>query len=209
MGPLMSALDRFLRWKDGVFELSHEDCILRIRLIEARRIVVLPEGQISAGAKVVGLHLWNERIPPLPGAGLDMVWAGKLHRRVTASCRLLARHLLEDPRFAGVQGLTGTTVLFFPGDRSAAERLFTRLGFIATPYQSSLGSFGEFWENVYSWMIMRASKAATRPPWQLRRTEVWISADEFIRRHSARGAASAARARRDDRQTLPPMAPSG
>jgi hypothetical protein len=82
--------------------------------------------------------------------------------------------------------------LFFPGDRSGGEKVFTRLGFTAAPYQSRWGRFGEFWQNVYSWMIMRALNAPTRPPWQLRRTEFWVSANEFIRRHGGRGAAAAA-----------------
>lgn len=198
---MMSALDRFLRWKDGVFEFSQDpDSLLRVRLSHAVRPLTLPNGHIPAGARVLELHLWNERLPPLPANGPDMAWAAKTHRLTVVSCRLLARHLLEDARLAGVQGLTGATILFFPGDRSGAEKLFTRLGFTAAPYQSSLGRFGEFWENVHTWMIMRACNATTLQPWQvhrLRRTAFWMSASEFVRRHSERAAAPVANVSKD------------
>lgn len=61
-----------------------------------------------------------------------------------------------------------------------------RLGFMVLPYHSPLGRFGEFWENFYTWMIIWAFNAASlrhRHLHRLRRSEVWMSVDEFLRRY--------------------------
>lgn len=204
----MSALDRVLRWKDGIFEFSRDsECILRIGLIETRHRVELPGGNSrwvqgggstplertrAAAARRRPRHGLGGQHAPAHNGLLSVARAPS--RRGSASCRCARDH-----RGHG---------LVLPGDRSAAEKLFTRLGFAAAPYQSALGRFGEFWQNVYSWMIMRASNAPTRPPWQLRRTEFWISANEFIGRYHERGSA-AANASRDHRPALRPITPSG
>jgi hypothetical protein len=66
--------------------------------------------------------------------------------------------------------------------------LLSWLGFVVQPYHSPLGSFGEFWENFYSWAIMWAYNAVSlrqRHLLQLRRSEFWMSIADFLRRYGA------------------------
>jgi hypothetical protein len=54
------------------------------------------------------------------------------------------------------------------------------------PYHRPLGKFGEFWENFFSWWLMWTYNDASlhsREFWRLQRTEIWMTADEFIRRY--------------------------
>jgi hypothetical protein len=109
-------------------------------------------------------------------------------RMVVRSFRVLAREMHRDPRMADVQALGGATALFGLGDDSGGERLFTRLGFTLFPYQTPLGRFGEFWENLYSWALIWAYNAVSlrqRRFIRLRRTECWMSTAEFLRRYGA------------------------
>ena len=79
-------------------------------------------------------------------------------------------------------------MLFAAGDGSGAEKLFTRLGFSEFPYQSRLGRFGEFWENFYTWALMWAFNEVSlrqRHLVALRRTEIWMSVGEFLRKYGS------------------------
>jgi len=61
-----------------------------------------------------------------------------------------------------------------------------RLGFTVTPYRSPLGRFGEFWENLYAYGLIWAYNPASvhqRQLLGLHRTEMWMPADEFLRRY--------------------------
>jgi len=64
--------------------------------------------------------------------------------------------------------------------------MLQRLGFTVIPYHRSLGAFGEFWENFYTWMLMWTYNPGSlryRGLWGLRRAEIWMSAEEFLRRY--------------------------
>ena len=103
------------------------------------------------------------------------------------SCRQLAERIVNDPRLADVQAVGGVTSLFAPGQGSGAERVFTRLGFTASPHPSALGRFGDFWENLHVWMLMWAFNTASlrhHSLLRMRRTDFWASTEHFVRVHS-------------------------
>jgi hypothetical protein len=181
--------DRFLRWAYGVFEFCNDpNCLLRVRVTRTARPVSLPGGQVPAGAPVLELHLWNEHLPPIPAEGPDIAWGVRTQRLWLASLRALARQIRQDPRLAGVQVVAGITSVFAPGDGGGGEKHFVHLGFTVLPHHSPLGRFGEFWENLYAWGIMWGFNAATlrhRRLLRLRRTEVWMMAEEFLRRYGS------------------------
>ena len=190
MRSLVLLIDRLLRRAQGLFVYWDDpDCLFRAKIGQAPHRLHLPVGEIPAGAKVLELHFWNEHMPRIPPEGPDLGLAVQGRRMLVRSLRQAAWILEHDPRMAGVQAVGGATVLFAAGDGSAAEKLFTRLGFSEFPYQSPLGRFGEFWENLYTWGLMWAFNVVSleqRHLLKLHRTGVWMSADAFLRRYGSR-----------------------
>jgi len=186
MRKAIRLFDKGLRHALGVFEFCEvPDCLLRVRVTIAPHNLALQGWAVPKGVPILELHLWNEHIPPLPPSGPDLVWAVQMRRRLTISFQTLADQVQRDPRFANVQAVGGITVLLSPGSDPGGEKLFQRLGFRVFPYHNPLGSFGEFWENFYSWWIMWAFNPATlrhRRLIGLQRSEVWMPIDEFISR---------------------------
>lgn len=190
MRILLRSIDRLLRWALGVYEFDDDpDCLLRVRLAPTAHVIILPDRKVPAGAQILELHLWNEHIPPLSPAGPDLAWATRIYRRLKVSFRALAYQIQCDLQLADVQAVGGITALFFPGDGTAGETLFRHLGFTLRPHHSSFGRLGEFWENFYTWWIMWTFNPASlryRKLRRLRRTEIWMSTAEFLRRYDAK-----------------------
>jgi hypothetical protein len=184
---LIRCLDRLLRRLTGVFEYWDDpDCMFRARLTRAPQGLHVPGGRVPEGAVVLELHFWNEHMPRIPPGGITMAQAARGYRMLVRSLRELARRMAVEPRYAGVQAVGGATVLVVAGGTSSGEKLFERLGFRLTPYRSPLGRFGEFWENFYTWLLMWAYNQVSlkgRHLLHLERTEVWMSADDFLDRY--------------------------
>jgi hypothetical protein len=197
MRPMVRTLDRLLRRRLGLFKYWDDPrCLFRVRVLETSRSLHVSEGEIPAGATVLELHLWNEHIPPMPADAPCISAAVKLRRRLAASTRELACRMRRDPRLRGVQAVGGVTPLFSSGDGSAMEKVFLRLGFATRPYRNPMGRPAEFWEEVYGWMIMLAyyrGSQRSRPLSRIRRTDFWMSAEQFFRRYDLEGAAGAIR----------------
>ena len=195
MKRLIRHFDQFLRRALGILEFSDDpECLLRVRVTQVAHSLSLPDGQVPSGAPVVELHLWNEHVPRLPPAGPDVGWAVQTQRRLVASFRAMARQMRRDPRLADVKAVCGITVLFFPGEGSGGEKLFKHLGFTVRPCHNPLGRLGEFFENLYTWCIMWTFNAVSlrqRRLLRLRRSEIWMLTDQFLRRYGADGAPEA------------------
>jgi hypothetical protein len=194
MRAFVRSIDRHLRKRFDIFEYSTQDtCIFRARFCNAEHALELRDRTVSVGEPVLELHFWNEHLPPVPAGGHNMRWAVGGRRVLIASCRMLAACLEEDPRMAGPRAVGGITPLFAAGDGSGWERIFARLGFVMQPHQNPSGQFFEFWERAYAWMVMRTFAVGSGPSPKLasiRRTNFWISRDDFLRRYgsaSARG----------------------
>jgi hypothetical protein len=187
MRALIRNFDTLVRRANGVFEVcDDEECLLRLQVARAPHALHLESQVVEAGAPVLVLHLWNEHIPPLPRAGPDLAWAVRGQRLFIQSLRATARQMQRDPRLAGVRAVGGATVLLSPRGNPHKTGLVQRLGFSVTPYHGPLGRFGEFWENFYSWWIMWTFNAVSlrqRRLVRLRRVEVWITADRFLKRY--------------------------
>ena len=171
----------------GLRELSDDPrCLFRGRVVEAGHALPVADGaEIPAGARVLEIHLCGERIPPLPSDGPDLVWAVRSQRLLRRSCRQVARRLVDDPALREVRAVGGATVLFAAGD-GPGKALFSRLGFTVRPYRSPLGGFGEFWENVYTRILMWAYNPTSlkhRRFLGTRRTEAWMTRERFVGRH--------------------------
>ncbi|MGC8780946.1 MAG: YkoP family protein [Anaerolineae bacterium] len=187
MKRLIRCFDAFLRRALGVYEFcAGPDCLLRVRRIALSRPLTLNGETYPAGTAVIELHLWNEHLPPLPPDGPTLSWAVQTQRRLKDSFRMLARQMPDDPRLADAQLVAGITVLPLAGAHAGSVKLFEQLGFTILPYRNPLGRFGEFWENLYTWGIMWAFNAPTlagRRLLGLRRSEVWMTTGELLRRY--------------------------
>lgn len=202
------AFDRCLCRRMGLRELSDDPrCLFRGRVLEAAYPLLAADGrqtpsgipselssefssEIPAGAPVLELHLTGERIPPLPADGPDVAWAVRGQRLLRRSCRQVALRLADDPELRDVRAVGGATLLF-TSEHGPGKALFPRLGFTASPYRSPLGRFGEFWENVYTWLLMWAYNPTSLKHRRLlgsRRTEVWMTRERFLGRHGPKEA---------------------
>jgi hypothetical protein len=188
MRGLIRRLDAFLRRVKGVFEFCDApDCLLRLAVGEAPRTLDLGNTVVAQGEPILELHLWNEHLPSPPPSGPDLTWATRLARLWVGSLRRAARYMRQDPRLAGVRAVRGVTVLIAPRDHPGGVHLMERLGFTVMPYRGPLGRFGEFWENLYTWGVMWAFNAVSlqgRQLIRLQRTEIWMPAEEFLRRYA-------------------------
>ena len=188
MRRIIRGFDRLLRRATGIFEFSDEaECLLRLQLTRMPRALRLADGvELSAGDPVLMLHLWNEHVPPLESSVADLAWASRARRLLIDSLRAVAQWLASDTGLGDVRAIGGVTALISPEGEGVGLRLMRRLGFDAIPYRGSFGRFGEFWENLWAWGLMWAFNRASlrhRSLLRLRRTEFWMSADEFVERY--------------------------
>ncbi len=187
--PLRSLIRRFDTWlshRYGVYVFQDREGIL-LRIQEARlwRDLSLPDGFVARGSRALLLHLWNERMPPIPPAGPDLVYAVRLRRALLFSLRELARYWARTPRLRDVEAVGGVTA-HFVSKGEGNTMLLEHLGFTVLPYHRPAGAFGEFWENFYTWWLMWAFNPVSmrhRPIWALQRLEFWMTGKAFLERY--------------------------
>ena len=204
-------IDRLLRRRLGVYEFSDDpDCLLRLQITKAPHTLRLPDGVVEEGEPVLGLHLWNDRMRPIPAGGPDLTWGLWLRRNFERSLHLAGREMRRDPRLKRVRAVGATTGALVPGDASSGIRVMQHLGFHAGPYpHRRFAWFIEFWEDFYSWWLMRAYN-----PTSLRHrkfsgmgwTEVWMLAADFLKRYGGSEETGEAEARPE---TFPERRASG
>ncbi len=189
---LIRRFDHFLRRRLGIFEYwDHPRALFRVRLTTAGYPVELPDAAVPEGAPVMEMHYWNERLPAIPAQGADLGWALEFQRRTIASFRELARLWPTEPGWQDVQAVTAVIVLFSAEVGAAGEGFLRRLGFEVFPHRTAGGRFGEFWENLYTWLLIgtyNPGSAARHQPLDLTRRDLWMSADRFLERYGGKPA---------------------
>lgn len=187
MHTLIRRFDAFVIRVSQVFEFCHDpDCLLRLQLAQASHAIPLPDGSIPAGAPVLTLHFWNEHMPAIPDSGPDLAWGKRTVRLFLRSLDAVASYLQNQPGLDSVQAIGGVTILLIPGDPGGGETLAKRFGFTVLPYHNPLGRFGEFWENLYTWALIWTYNPVSLKYHrlsQIRRSEIWMSRVEFLRRY--------------------------
>jgi len=185
MRAVVRALDRRLRKRLNIADFSgHPDCVFRTRLCEAYRDLPLPDGTVARGAPVVEVHWWNEHIPPIGHAGLDMKWAVRLRRMLATTHREIAQQLLRNPDWKAVQAVGATTAVFPAGGPEAWARRMGRMGYVVMPHENPSGRIAEFFENIWVWMLWHTYQTGTGrvpTPFEIKRTDFWMSADNLVR----------------------------
>lgn len=187
MRYLIRKLDDLIRKSDQVFEFNLEpDCILRLQVSRAPRLLQLPDLILAAGEPVLLIHLWNERLPVISRSGPDLSWARLIFRQFRHSLRLVAGYVRDHPELNEVRAVGGVTILVSSGLHEGGRNFLEAMGFTIFPYVSPLGRFGEFWENFYSRMIVWTFNPVGKPSrslFNLRRSEIWMSRAVFFNRY--------------------------
>jgi hypothetical protein len=190
MRRLFLLIDEILRRRQKIEEFSDDpDCLLRINVRPAPRPLPLASGVVPAGTEVLEIHLWNEHLPRAEASDSSLAWAVKGRAGLLRSLAALARHVEHRPELENVRAVFGITTLMSEKDAETAERMLARLGFSHAPYRSSLGAFGDFWQNLHVWFLYRAfRRSAPRKPLRgLRRKMLWMSKEDLLRRYARRG----------------------
>ena len=190
MRALIRFIDGLMVRAIGVFEFTDDPaCLLRLRWGRAHTTIRLGDETIAVGDPVLELHVWNDHVPPTPAEGPDLAWASRAFRLWVTSLRNAARYLQSRPDRETIRAVTGTTGLFPDhGDGPGAARFMERLGFAVMPYQASRLRLP--WENLYSWLLIWAySPGSLRfRRWSgMRRLELWMPAEAFVRRFGTQG----------------------
>jgi hypothetical protein len=191
MRRLFLLIDEILRRRQKIEEFCADaDCVLRINVRPAPRPLRVEGGEIPAGTPVLELHLWNEHLPHGDPSDSGLAWAVKGRGALVRSLAALAQHIEHRSELADVAAVFGITTLMSEKDARTAERVLARLGFAHASYRSSLGAFGDFWENLHVWFLYRTFRRSARakPLFGLRRKMLWMSREDFLDRYAPRGA---------------------
>lgn len=178
--------DDWLSHVEGVEPFTDDpQVIMRIQTGRAAWCIPLPECTIPSDSEVLFIHLWNERIPPIPADGPDLGWARRTQHMMIYSFEEVANHMQADLAFQKIQAVGGVIAQISLKRSDGGRAMFEHLGFTIFPYHRPAGSFGEFWENFYTWWLMWAyNPASTRyhHMLNLQRSEFWMTRDKFLDR---------------------------
>jgi hypothetical protein len=159
--------------------------------------LTLPEGRFPVGSPILEIHLGNEQVPPFPRAGPDRTWASQAAHQLRSPFRALAAYVTADEARRVDRLFGGTTVLV---DGPASQLLPRRLGFQLRPHASSRGRLLEAWQNLYALRLLAAFNPLSvrnRSTGTLRRIDLWMPMDSFLRCNSLTPGPSPAERERD------------
>lgn len=186
MRALVRGLDTLLSKIYGVFEFSDDpECILRLSLAAAPHEILLKDIVVQKNEPVLLIHMHNNHVLQIPPGGPDLAWAKKMLHLFRLSLQEAASYMVQNPDLAGIKAVGGATSLFMGGEHGSGVRLMQSLGFTFFPYHNPLGGFGEFWENFYGWLMIWTYNPGSLPDrhlLRLRRTEFWMSYQEYLSR---------------------------
>lgn len=155
--------------------------MMRLSIGHSRRDVTLGDDtRVRRGEPIGELHLWNERVPPIPREGPDLAWARRFQRQLLHSFHALAVYVAGEPSLQGVQAFCGLNSF---GSRYAPAhmaRIVDRWGLdlVVVRPGTLWGHLRQLAENAHAVaMIWAYNPNGLRglDPRALRRDELWIS----------------------------------
>lgn len=183
---IIRRFDDWLSHVEGVEPFTDDpQIILRIQNSRAAWDIPLPEHTIAIDSKVLMLHLWNERIPPLPPQGADLSWARQTQRLLIYSFHAVAQHISATPHLKDISAVGGVIAQINLAGADGGRAFLEHLGFTIFPYHRPAGAFGEFWENFYTWWLMwtfNPASAKHRGLFSLQRNEFWMIKETLLER---------------------------
>jgi len=153
------ALDRRIRRRLGVYEYTvHPQCLFRLQLAHVDDPLMLADGTfVSAGSRVLALHLWNERIPLMGRGGPTLAWARKANRAIHASLRELAHYLAAQPSLEDILAICADMPVTGSGQAEQVARIMARYGFEAAVGNDRRSPFRRFGDAVFVLMLVLAT----------------------------------------------------
>jgi hypothetical protein len=170
-------LDRQLRTQGGVFCYSADPkCVFRIGVTKLQSPAMLDWWTtLPAGATIVEIHLWNERIP-LPSEHESVIaWALAFGRGFAHSLRLLSAYLAENPELHCVRAIRAEMALGPPEMTKRLLGITGRLGFRPCgKHDGGAGLARRIGENILISMMILARNAGDFRFSTLRRARVLV-----------------------------------
>ncbi len=181
---IIRRFDDWLSRVEGVEPFTDDpQVIMRLQSGRIAWDIPLPDGTIQSGSDVMFLHLWNERVPPIPPQGPDLEWALHTQRSMIYSFKAVARHIQSTPTLCEVKAVGGIIAQIRIEGSDGGRAMLEHLGFSIFPYHRPAGAFGEFWENFYTWWLMwtyNPASARQRSMLSLQRNEFWMTKTKFL-----------------------------
>lgn len=161
VAEMIHALDRRLRRGLHIFEYTRDPgCIFRIRLLQVRFPARLSDGtSLDVPMRVIDIHLWNERLPPLPRRGASLLWACQINRRLDRSLRDLAEFLGREHSLEDIRALRAEVGFTTRARLPQLGRIAAHFGFEAVhdPWRDTLsGRLHLLGENILLFLIVLA-----------------------------------------------------
>ncbi len=187
---VVGGLDSLLRLMYGVVDIDPTDpCLLRIQATRAPRAISV-EGEIvvERGEPVVALHYRNEDLPPVPADGPDFAWVCRFRDQLSDAMHKLALRLESDPALADVKAVCGRMTMASGGRSAKARRFGAYFGLKPADQQGPDGFAARLHdklEDIWLWALAWAYNPVCLRGRDLSRgrDEVWMSREDFIRRH--------------------------
>lgn len=190
LNTLVSMIDKTLRARQEIFEYSNcSHCIFRLQLTVAASDIGLSDGtHISAGSRLIDLHLWNEHVPPFPARGPTVGWARRMCRDVETSLEELAAFVAGNPALADIAAVGGKVTFGSTEQTELVGHVTERYGFVravdAEPDHSIAQKLHRLGENILiSMIVISHNPAALRSDFLRReRVPVYLRRGELLRR---------------------------
>jgi len=187
---LVHVIDAALRRVLAITEIEAEtESVFRIKLGSAEREILLSDGtRVRRGDAVLELHLWNEKLEPVPSERSELGWAVRFRQHFLASLHRLAIHLQRDPNLAAVRAIHMQPAIERKRPAGAIERMLPKVGFEPIPpVAPGPGRLYRFLENAWLWLLTWAHNPRALRGRQFDRTRrgFWISRSQLLARHGA------------------------
>jgi YkoP domain len=194
LNALVSIIDKALRTRHDIFEYSDcPRCLFRIQVAATPHDVALADGTcLSAGSRLINLHLWNEHLPPFPAQGPTLGWARRICRDFERSLEELATFVANSPALEDVAAIGGKMMFGSTEQTQLVAHFAERYGFvhaIGPTYSRSIAERLHFLgENILISMIVISYNPSAFRADYLRRNRVplYIRRDELLKRFGAR-----------------------
>ena len=190
LNALVSVIDKTLRVRQGIFEYSDcPRCIFRVHVAAITSDVALSDGtHLSAGSRLVNLHLWNEHVLPFPDQGPTIGWARRMCQDLEISLRELASFVASHPALDDIEAVGGRMVFGSTEQTRTVVHLAERYGFVHAVEHTANRSLAEalhlLGENILiSLIVISHNPAALRADCFHRdRVPVYLHRSELMKR---------------------------